>query len=227
MGDFANSLFSALLGWISGMVQWLWQTMGSQENGGLIGWIGENWLALVLGLCAVCMVIDALVHLLRWKPHKVWASFFRRLSGRDGQEKQPGDSGRVRRQWVYADGTTTFDEVVLDEPVPEPPARVFTPLIAAQEDGFSGRHSPYERPAVQEAPVPAELSRQESTLQPPRERTRRRRYIPDVQEDMPLRYAPPPKAEDAPAYNAPYIPPQWKKPSNTGAATLHDGGSSL
>ena len=179
---------------------------------------------LVLVLCAACMLIDGLVHLLRWRPHKVWASFFRRIGGKEEQEEHKPDTGRVRRQWVYADGTTTFDEVAVEEPAPQPPERIYAPLMIAQEDAFSGRHSPYERPVERtEQPVAVETAAEEM---PARRTQRRRRYTPEATEDMPLRYAPPPRAEDAPAYNAPYIPPQWKKPSNAGTTTFH-GGSSL
>ncbi len=244
MGDFANTLFSFLLGWIRTAAEWLWSVTGRQSNGGLIGWIGENWLALIIVICAAGMLLDFFVHMLRWKPYKVWASFFRRVTGRAGKEA-PSDSGRLRRQWVYADGTTEYDEIPAEEaeeeqPMQLPVREVYQEPAPLQEPTVAWSHSPYARPVdqpapvippVQEEPVAQEsLPEPETMPRPVKAPARRRRYIPLAEEDdMPLRYSPPPVAEEAPAYNAPYIPPQWKKPSNAGATTntLDDGGIGL
>lgn len=251
MGDFANTLFSVLLGWIRTAAEWLWSVTGSQSNGGMIGWIGENWLTLIVIVCAAGLLMDFFVHMLRWKPYKVWASFFRRLTGRTGRD-EPSDSGRLRRQWIYADGTTEYDEIPLDEepqamaPLPLQPqsAPAVQEMYAEPEPVEEYRptmdYSPYARPVDQPAPVIPEMQEEiraelpqeepESMARPVRNAARRRRYIPlQEEDDMPLRYAPPPAAEEAPAYNAPYIPPQWKKPSSAGATTntLDDGGIGL
>jgi len=251
VGDFANTLFSVLLGWIRAAAEWLWSITGSQSNGGMIGWIGENWLALIIVVCAVGVLMDFFVHMLRWKPYKVWASFFRRAMGRSGKD-EPSDSGRLRRQWMYPDGTTEYDEIPVEE---EPPVVTVMPVCPrrempepeisaepalAEELRPAANYSPYARPVDQPAPeVPAlqqmasepEIQPEPESMQrPERPVQRRRRYIPlQEEDDMPLRYAPPPAAEKAPAYNAPYIPPQWKKPSNAGATTntLDDGGLGL
>lgn len=115
MGSFANSVFSILLGWVRGAVSWLWNTATSQESGTLMQWIVENWLTLTVILCAAGIVIDFVVHMLRWQPYKVWASFFRRMFGRKERvEDRPRPGGgrnrRVRREWVYADGTARPEE---------------------------------------------------------------------------------------------------------------------
>lgn len=247
MGDFANTLFSVLLGWIRTAAEWLWSITGSQNNGGMVGWIGENWLTLIIIVCAAGMLMDFFVHMLRWKPYKVWASFFRRITGRSGKD-EPSDSGRLRRQWMYADGTTEFDEIPVEEAPQDMPSAPLQPEPSVQEMYAEPaaveemrppvNYSPYARPIDQPAPVipavqeelVAEEPQPEPMQRPAQPVSRRRRYIPLMEEDeMPLRYAPPPAAEEAPAYNAPYIPPQWKKPSNAGATTntLDDGGIGL
>ena len=89
MGSFANSVFSVLLGWIRNLVTQGWSLLSNSENGGFLAWIGENWKVLVLVLCVGGMVIDFLVYLARWKPQKVWASFFRRLRGEGVEADDP------------------------------------------------------------------------------------------------------------------------------------------
>lgn len=135
MGSFANSAFSMLLGWIRAAVDWLWRFTGGAGEGGLIPWIGRHWLALTIVLCAVCMLVDALVHLARWQPHKVWASFFRRITGRQEQEAPV----QVQRAWLYADGTARTEGAppeAGDEPVEtwyQPEAELPHPRTSAQD----------------------------------------------------------------------------------------------
>lgn len=228
MGDFANSIFSVMLGWIQNTVAWIWNTAGSQDGGGVIGWIGRNWLGLAIVLCVVGVAMDLIIHLLRWQPYKVWASFLRRVTGRQDEPEEQRDSARLQRQWVYADGTTEYDEVEVTQP-PEERSQTGEYAAAPDEEALSARYARYARPtqeAAPEQPAMAEETPQEAPAAV-RGTVRRRRYVPEGNAEMPLRYAPPPTAEEEPAYNAPYYPPQWKKPSNAGATTLDDGGSGL
>ena len=115
MGSFANSVFSILLGWVRGAVSWLWNAATSQESSTFMQWIANNWLTLAVILCAAGVVIDFVVHMFRWQPYKVWASFFRRMFGKKERVEETPRSGsglkrRVRREWVYADGTARADE---------------------------------------------------------------------------------------------------------------------
>ena len=222
MGNFANTLFSTLLGWLRGAAAWLWNFLGQSDHDGLIVWIAENWLTLIILLCAVCMLVDFLVYLLRWQPYKVWASFFRRLTGRQDEED---DTGRIRRRWVHADGTTSVEVVdaaeVADETPLEPQAFPFQPDIDVNADPYA----PYRPP---EAPAGPDLMEEEPpeeiTERPARSEERRRRFA-GSQEELPLRYAPPPAAtEEPPAYHEPYYPPQWKPPADTGASGMPAGG---
>ena len=77
MGSFANSAFHLLMGWLRAAAQAVWGLISGRDSGSFIDWFSDNWLALAVGICVVCTVIDVLIHLIRWRPYKVWASFFR------------------------------------------------------------------------------------------------------------------------------------------------------
>lgn len=149
MGSFANSMFSVMLSWVRTAVNWIWQFFSSEENGGFFTWMGENWIGMTITLCVVCVAVDFVVHMLRWQPYKVWASFFRRLFGRKEQDAYTRTEAPARhrkplrmvhREVYYADGTAHREEVEqpLDEheelwyPPEIPPARVSSAEMSQQ-----------------------------------------------------------------------------------------------
>lgn len=225
MSNFANTLFSSLLGWLRSAAAWLWGFLSDPESGGVIVWIADNWLPLIVLLCAVCMFIDFIVYLIRWQPYKVWASFFRRLFGR-GEEND--ETGRVRRRWIHADGTTSVEIVdvadIPEEPL-EPQAFVMQPDMDMPVDPYAR----FARPeTVQPSPSSDEETVSPETFERPQRTEERRRLFPEASEELPLRYAPPPAASDeAPAYHEPYYPPQWKRPADTGSSGVDIGGTGL
>ncbi len=79
MGSLANSLFQFFLGWIRILLSSLWESVTMPSRGTLLGWIGEHWLVLLIGICVIGVVTDFVVYLFRWRPYRVWASFFRRM----------------------------------------------------------------------------------------------------------------------------------------------------
>ena len=223
MGNFANTLFSSLLGWLRGAALWLWNYLSNPESGGFIVWVADNWLVLIILLCAACMLVDFIVYMIRWQPYKVWGSFFRRLTGR---KEAAEDTGRIRRRWIHADGTTSIEEIPVDEIPPEPEQ----PLVFIPEPTPEDISARFARPV--EEPVPP-MTQPEPLPETPAEtaerpvRARRRRFT-GSDEELPLRYAPPPAAaEESPAYREPYVPPQWKRPSDTGSSGVDLGGSGL
>ena len=230
MGNFASTLFSSLLGWLRGAAAWLWSFLTQQDSGGFIVWVADNWLPLVILLCAACMVIDFIVYMVRWQPYKVWASFFRRVTGRDRDEE---DTGRIRRRWIHADGSTSIEVIDAAEAQSE---QLEPPTYEAQpdEEALAARYAQYARPQTEPAvspaltaePAPEAPADEAAPERPVRSTGRRRRYT-ENSEELPLRYAPPPASEDAPAYHEPYYPPQWKRPSDTGSSNMDLGGSGL
>lgn len=109
MGQFANTLFRVLLGWVQTAVSWLWNLTTNADVSSWFRWVLHNWLPLTLILCGAGLLVDFLVYLLRWQPYRVWRRFLRRMNGKD-DEPQCGEDAQqqFQRQWVYADGTTSI-----------------------------------------------------------------------------------------------------------------------
>ncbi len=116
MGNFANTLFSALLGWVQSAASWLWQIIGADGADGLMGWVLDNWLPLALLLCGIGLAVDLVVYLIRWQPYRVWR-IFRKKEEPEPEEELPAPEA-APMQWVYANGETA------PEPVPPPAAPV-------------------------------------------------------------------------------------------------------
>ena len=123
MGQFANTLFSMLLGWVQTAASWLWALVSGEAAADGLAWALEHWLLLAGAACLGCMLVDFLVYLLRWQPYRVWGRFLRRE--RNDQEED------VRHQ---------EPEVPLQpsEPLPAPirPTRRMARRIS-QEQGYN------------------------------------------------------------------------------------------
>lgn len=115
MGQFANTLFSVLLGWVQTATSWLWGLTTNSDMNVWLRWLLDHWLPLLLMLCIGGLVIDFIVYLIRWQPYRVWASFLRRR--RDAAEELPEEPQPVyQRRWVYADGSTAVEDIRASEP---------------------------------------------------------------------------------------------------------------
>ena len=136
MGSFANSIFNLLLGWVRAAARSLWALVAG-EGGNFFTWMGENWLALTVAICVVCTVIDVIIHVIRWRPHKVWASFLRRITGRE------------KRQEQRAVRTRPVPDVQPEPPMPAPEAIMQPVQTMEEQEAYRSR---FARP-VQEAPA--------------------------------------------------------------------------
>ena len=76
MGSFANSLFKIMLGWLQAVVSAVWSAFTNQNGNSLFNWIGKHWILIAGVLCVTGLAADLCVYILRWKPYKVWRSFF-------------------------------------------------------------------------------------------------------------------------------------------------------
>ena len=94
MGSFANSLFKIMLGWLQGTVSAIWSAFTSEKGNSLFNWIGRNWILIAGILCVIGLAADLCVYIFRWKPIRVWKSFFTR--DKDEYEEQ----GRVSPEYV-------------------------------------------------------------------------------------------------------------------------------
>lgn len=111
MGQFANTFFRLLLGWVQTAMSWLWGAVTGGDGSSGFRWMMEHWLLLLVLLCLGAMVIDFVVYLFRWQPYRVWRSFFRRLKREEPVEPEEEPLPARQRKWVYADGSTAFENV--------------------------------------------------------------------------------------------------------------------
>ena len=102
MGSFANSLFIIMLGWLQAAVSAIWSVFTTENGGSLIKWIGNHWLPLAAILCIIGMTVDLAVYLVRWRPLRVWQSFFRRRRQRRGPEPDEAFPAPAQKQESHA-----------------------------------------------------------------------------------------------------------------------------
>ena len=119
MGQFANTLFSALLGWVQSVAAELWGLVTNADVSVWMAWILDNWLPLVILLCLGGVVLDFVVYLIRWQPYRVWGSFLHRLTGKK-EETDVQMQSVPSRKWLYADGSVAEEEIHAPlQPAPE------------------------------------------------------------------------------------------------------------
>ena len=114
MGQFANTLFSMLLGWVQTAASWLWSLVTNTDVSAWLRWLLDNWLPLTLLLCIAGLALDFIIYLIRWQPYRVWGRFLRRWTGkgREAAEQEALElQARFQRKWIYADGTTTVEDI--------------------------------------------------------------------------------------------------------------------
>lgn len=157
MGNFANTLFSVLLGWVQSAAAWLWSLIASDGGGGLMGWVLDNWLALAIGLCLLGLVVDGVVYLIRWQPYRVWRSNLRRSGAEASPEATPAPAEEPL-QWVYANGEVAVQPPETYAPQAEtapeeagPRRRVIPARRHAEPDSYTGDdqrgyHQPFYPP---------------------------------------------------------------------------------
>ena len=123
MGSFANTLFRVMLGWLQGIISAVWSAFTSEKGGSLLTWIGKHWIPIAAILCIIGLVSDLGVYIIRWKPYKVWKSFFFRKK----EEEEPVPERRplmnekpVRRRKPEAPAEPSYTENMREIPEAEP-----------------------------------------------------------------------------------------------------------
>jgi len=133
MGSFANTLFSVLLGWVQSAAAWVWQLFATDGEGGMLGWLMDNWLPLAVLVCVLGLLIDLVVYLIRWQPYRVWRS---RMHREDAVEEAilPLDDEEESLQWLYANGETVEEphQPLQDAAAPQEEPRLQTPVKGPQ-----------------------------------------------------------------------------------------------
>lgn len=227
MNQFANALFSAFFSWLKSVILMIYRAVSQPDRASLLSFIARHWVVLLVIFLVVGTAIDLTVYFFRWRPFEVWASFFRRQTGRSRQHS--GLTGRrtndepVRR----VEAVPTDDAYVIPndglQRTPENLTYV-DPMTDIDYSPAEGREEPWEEIMEQEANL------EDEPVQEFVEEKRKRRHTPtrprkglrelirkilaeEEEETGTLRYTtaqPPVDARDA--YGEPYIPPQWKTP---------------
>lgn len=148
MGQFANTLFSLLMGWVQTAASWLWGLMTHGDVNMWLRWLLDHWLLLAVLLCIGGAVLDFIVYLIRWQPYRVWRSSLHRLTAKDDSEPKEANQPIQQRKWIYADGSTTVEQV--PPPIQDAPAdeeRLETPIRPVRRLGRrSTLEQAYNRP---------------------------------------------------------------------------------
>ena len=103
MGSFANSLFKYMLGWLQPAVSSVWSAFTNEKGNSFFNWIGRNWIWAAAILCVIGLAADLCIYLIRWRPYKVWKSFF---SGAKDEADEPAEIPERRRK---GEGRTEAD----------------------------------------------------------------------------------------------------------------------
>ena len=118
MGSFANSLFKIMLGWLQTAVSAVWSAFTSENGSSVFNWIGQHWILAAGILCTVGLLTDFCVYLFRWKPYKVWKSFFAGNKQTDFQQTDAGPKSCAHTKSTSGDGGQN------NEPYAETAARI-------------------------------------------------------------------------------------------------------
>ena len=240
MGSFANTLFTIMLGWIQAAASAIWSAFTTENGGSFLQWIGRNWFILAVILCVIGMVIDFGIYLLRWRPVRVWKSFFRRLQHGKEEAEEPEQTvetpapagGHFRNEEEPArqsDSLPLTAEAEPEdfsrwaqeepEPIPVPETMLKRPIITGA--GYTvPEDSPYRRPAAE---MPTEPIIEERRTDEPEnrpeimtQRKRKRRLIvgdlfTDPEEELYQYERPQQLIDKDKAYCQPVYPRNWKK----------------
>lgn len=227
MNQFANALFSAFFSWLKSVILMIYQAVSQPERASLLSFIAQHWVLLLILVLVVGTALDLTVYFFRWRPFEVWASFFRRLSGRGSHHTAhagPEEEEPVRRveavpaddAYVIPDGglQRTPETLTYVDPMTDIDYNVL------EEEG-NWENSEAQEAYLEEEPIPEfveENRRRRHIAVKPRKGLRHliRRILAEEEEETgTMRYTtaqPPVDVRDA--YGEPYIPPQWKHPEN-------------
>jgi len=241
MGSFANSLFKFLLGWLQGAVAAVWSAFTSKDGSALFNWIGRYWMLIAGILCVIGLAADLCVYLFRWKPFRVWKSFFFR--GRqdddsgygDQRPERPAEQGRaytepeqptVRERPIRVGSETGEPDLSQWEPEPVKTEQAVRPAGKPATVTNAGyvvpADSPYRRPEKRGPDTVRPVQEQEESEGSVSLTPRRRRRISvselfsDPEEEMKEFDAPQQIIDSRRAYRDPVYPSGWKKNGEDG-----------
>lgn len=238
MGSLANTLFTIMLGWLQTAASSLWSAFTSENGGSFLQWVGRNWLVLAVILCAIGLIVDLGIYLLRWRPLQVWKSYFHRVRHGDEEPEepeepeQPAESSPVvpRRVFRYEEeretGSRQEDFSRWERPEPSSAAIPVSPKPTITAAGYTvPADSPYRRPAAETAradepygTAPDETVQEEERTDKPdimtRKKRRRRLAVGDLftdpEEELRQYEKPQHLIDKHKAYHQPVYPRNWE-----------------
>ena len=216
MNSFANVLFTLFFGWLKTAAASLYQALMRPESGTLLTFVGENWKIILLALLIAGTILDLTVYFFRWRPHVVWASFFRRITGRKKDDLPFYDTAAnaVNAPYVGPDHVLQRepDQLVYVDPHTQPELDADTEMDPemASDIVMNLNSSNWENTEI------VRKKRAGNTRKRVRPGSLVRWMLASETGEMdlsPLRASRVQPAMDArDAYHDPYIPPQWQKP---------------
>ncbi len=233
MGSLANSLFQFFLGWIRILISSLWESVTTSSRGSLLGWIGDHWIVLLISICVIGAVTDLVVYLFRWRPYRVWKSFFRRIRKRREEKKTAGSEKDVLSEEAYEASDVSEvsfrqnmirdenDEMMPPEAEEEPRAWTWdepdsgrkNPSVTAEEPGIQTAYAMGAR-APESGEDPGVTARFEQAIRPRRRRARMKDLF-NEERTEPEYTAPQELIDRREAYHSPVYPRSWKGNNNT------------
>ncbi len=233
MGSLANSLFQFFLGWIRILFSSLWESVTTPSRSSLLGWIGDHWLVLLIGVCVVGTVTDLVVYLFRWRPFRVWASFLRRIRKRREERKTAQPETEVLSEEAYEASDVSEvsfrqtlirdenEEIMLPEAEEEPKAWTWeepesgrkNPAVTEKEPGVQTAYAMGER-LPEAGENPGVTARFEQAIRPRRRRARMKDLF-NEEGTEPEYTAPQELIDRREAYHSPVYPRSWKGNNNT------------
>ncbi len=159
MNVLADRLFSLLLGWTRSLFNGLWNLFTNSSEG-VSDFLRQFWLPIIAVLLIFGTAADYTIWFIRWRPHYVWRSWFRRHESRrrlnttrhymENLDHSPLDLPEFREPPAY-------DEIPMqDEPVffNFKPIEALTPEEDAHEVPFMSAQRPQdeEQPYVLSLP---------------------------------------------------------------------------
>ncbi len=133
MNTFARTLITFLFGWLRRLLQNLLAFFSEGTGSGLLTWMGEHWLHILILLIVLGVAGDFAVWMVRWRPYLIWRAwrqkFRRRLKGREERlftkgyaEGVAGIEQRKESGRRFADGNLQTEEAGpwAEEPPPVP-----------------------------------------------------------------------------------------------------------
>lgn len=215
MGSFSNTVFSILLGWIQSLVSIIWSAFTAKDGGGFFQFIGQNWIKITVLFCIIGVAADFMVYVFRWKPYKVWGTFFRHLKRKDTEtaenEQAQSEESVIRENHYFRRADNDIDDLYRwrdeeTEQTEDTPGEVTKAGYTVPAD------SPYRRPLSYEG----QIAENSGTFLKPEKIRRRRTRLTGILGDSGVEneyhyFAPQPVIDQKEAYHSPVFPEKWKE----------------